>query len=398
MIISFVLVFIVFFVSIPLWVICFELLISVCQKRASSSEQPSMLSGVKSMILIPAHNESAIIGETLAYLLKQGVLADTIIVIADNCTDSTANIVRDKGIRVIERENQEQRGKGYAIDCGISFFKKKETPEVLIILDADCVINKSAIDLLCTRCVETHKPQQALYLMKKNKDASLKQKVAAFAWLVKNKVRPIAIQKLGLPVTLTGTGMAFPWTVISDINVAHGNIVEDMQLGIDCTLAEAAPQFCEHAIVYSEFPEQLDAEATQRTRWEHGHLATIVKQVPLLCKRAFISRDWKLFILALDIGVPPLALLVLISCVMLSVTGGYALLTGAGYIFYILLTNFLLFSITLMLTWWRYGREYLTLTELASIPFYILSKLSVYTSFIFKRQTDWVRTSRAPKK
>ena len=56
-------------------------------------------------------------------------------------------------------------------------------------------------------------PLQALYLMRNNTIDSLTRHVAGFAWLVKNKLRPIAMQALGLPITLTGTGMAFPWQV-----------------------------------------------------------------------------------------------------------------------------------------------------------------------------------------
>jgi cellulose synthase/poly-beta-1,6-N-acetylglucosamine synthase-like glycosyltransferase len=346
---------------------------------------------------MPAHNEANIIGKTLTKLIQQEVLASNIIMVADNCTDDTAKIANKLGVVVLERFNDVQRGKGFALDHGLQYLKKHETPDVVIILDADCEIDGSSLELLVEGCYQHQLPLQALYLMRNNTSASLTRRVAGFAWLVKNKIRPIAMQALGLPITLTGTGMAFPWQVIADIKVAHGNIVEDMQLGIDCTLAGFAPQFCIDAVVYSEFPEQAEAENTQRTRWEHGHLMTIFQQVPSLCKQAIIRKDWRLLGLALDLAVPPLSLLVLLSVAGLFLLAVYSYIVGVYSAFVVLLISFLFFTVMLIITWWKFGREYLTLKELCSIPIYVVSKISIYIRFLFKRQKSWIRTSRKAK-
>jgi len=384
-------IFLAVLVSVPLVVITIELLISLFYK-AESEEVLAFQGSYK--ILMPAHNESAIIGKTLTDLIQSSVVADSIVVVADNCTDDTADIARKLGVTVIERFNDEQRGKGYALDCGLAYLKNQSAPDVVIILDSDCQISSESLNLLACSCVKEGSPIQALYLMRHGLKASLKQRVAGFAWLVKNKIRPIAVNKLGLPVTLTGTGMAFPWHVIAGINVAHGNIVEDMQLGIDCTLKGYPPVFCEQAVVYSDFPEQKTAEKTQRTRWEHGHLLTIIQQVPVLLKQALLKRDWRLLGLALDIGVPPLSLLVLLSLVGLALFAVSGFWLGSYIALMLLLSSFTFFAILLVATWWKFGRDYLTLKELCSIPIYIVSKLSVYTAFIFKRQKKWVRTER----
>jgi len=383
--------------ALPLLVIGVELLIALFHKNVVTPDcGADDLQGTYK-ILMPAHNEAGVIESTISGLLRQSVPPEAILVIADNCTDNTAEIAKGLGVAVHERVNNTQRGKGFALDCGIVLLKEQEQPDVLIILDADCEIDAGSLRLLVNSCVQKARPVQSLYLMRYNENPSLKQRVAGFAWLVKNKIRPIAVNKLGLPVTLTGTGMAFPWHVIADVNVAHGNIVEDMQLGIDCTLNGFSPIFCEQAIVYSDFPEQVEAEKTQRTRWEHGHLMTIGQQVPRLIKQAVIRKDWRLLGLALDIGVPPLSLLVMFSSLVLLFLLGYSYVAGSYGAFSLFLTSFIFFATTLLGTWWRYGREYLTIKELCSIPVYIASKLSVYTAFIFKRQKSWVRTSRDVK-
>ncbi|MBL1321903.1 MAG: glycosyltransferase family 2 protein [Methylophaga sp.] len=385
--------------SIPLLVIGLELLITLLSNKPAllspkgNEAQPTM------KILMPAHNEADIIVKTLSVLIKQGIKVSDIIVVADNCTDSTAEISENLGTTVLERFNDELRGKGFALDHGLQYIKAETPPpDVVVILDADCEIDSSSLKTLVNGCYKQQRPVQALYLMRKSEEDSLARRVAGFAWLVKNKVRPIAVSILTLPITLTGTGMAFPWKVIADVNVAHGNIVEDMQLGIDCTLAGFPPILCEHATVYSDFPEQgSDAEKTQRTRWEHGHLITIIQQAPKLIKQAIIRKDWRLLGLALDIGVPPLSLLVLLSVIGLLFLAIYSCIVSSYAAFLVLLTSFSFFAIMLIMAWWKFGREYLTLKELFKIPVYIISKIAIYILFLFKRQKSWIRTSRKAK-
>ncbi len=388
-----VLIIISFFLSIPLLIISCELVISLLHKPLASNLDKEEFSEAYT-ILMPAHNEGSIIQKTLSVLVQQGVSVNNIVVVADNCTDSTAEISRKIGVTILERINDRQVGKGFALDYGIQFLKNNKSSDVIIILDADCEIDSKSLNLLTAKCLKYNLPTQALYLMRNKENDSLKSRVAGFAWLVKNKIRPIAIQKLGLPVTLTGTGMAFPWSVIANANVAHGNIVEDMQLGIDCTLDGSPPTFCEQAIVYSDFPEQAGAENTQRTRWEHGHLMTITQQVPYLIKQAVIQKDWRLLGLALDIGVPPLSLLVMISLVGLFILAVAGFIFQSFYSFFILLTVFLFFALMVIATWWQVGRDFLSFKEICSIPLYVFSKLSIYVAFIFNRQKSWVRTAR----
>ncbi|MEY8195343.1 MAG: glycosyltransferase family 2 protein [Cycloclasticus sp.] len=381
----------------PVLVISFELLIALFYKNPVITDQKvSELRGTYT-ILIPAHNEAGIIGKTISCLLQQSVPPASILVVADNCTDATAEVAKGLDVTVLERVNDSQRGKGFALDYGITFLKEHQRPDVLIIFDADCEIDAGSLSVLVNSCIQNKRPTQALYLMRHHVGKSLKQSVAGFAWLVKNKIRPLAVNKLSLPVTLTGTGMAFPWHVIADVNVAHGNLVEDMQLGIDCTLNGFPPVFCEYAVVYSDFPEQIEAEKTQRTRWEHGHLMTIGQQVPRLIKQAVCRKDWRLLGLALDIGVPPVSLLVMFSTVGLFLLAGYSYVTESAGVFTLFLMIFLFFAGVLLATWWRYGREYLTIKELYGIPRYVFSKVSIYIAFIFKRQKSWVKTAREIK-
>ena len=167
-----------------------------------SSTRPSVA------ILIPAHNESLVIAKTIQTILPQLSVQDQLLVVADNCTDDTAVIARNLGAVVIERFNTEQRGKGYALDFGVQHLKINP-PQVVMVVDADCSISDQFIQVLALSCAHLKRPVQALDLMLSPASPSLKMRVAEFAWLVKNKVRPLGFKALGLPCQLMGTGMAF---------------------------------------------------------------------------------------------------------------------------------------------------------------------------------------------
>jgi cellulose synthase/poly-beta-1,6-N-acetylglucosamine synthase-like glycosyltransferase len=382
--------------SIPLLVIGVECLVALLFASAPPPCPDALETTTSYRLLIPAHNEAEIIGKTLAKLIAQLPYSkpEHIILVADNCSDNTASIARTLGVTVLERHDTSQRGKGFALDFGIQYLKVNMPPQVLVIIDADCDTSKNSIISLINRVITSNKPAQMTNIMQVVDNASIKQKIAGFAWLVKNKIRPLALHNLQMPAILTGTGMAFPWQALETVKIGHGNIVEDMQLGVDCAINGFSPVFCPEAVVYSRFPEQATAEQSQRTRWEHGHLQTIFQQVPVLLKESIQQKNWRLFALALDIGVPPLSLLVMVSLGGLIGLAVCSLLTQTTTALLVLLLSFSYFAAMLACVWWRYGQNYLSAAELAGIPSYIVSKLSIYIAFIFKRQKEWIRTDR----
>ena len=65
---------------------------------------------------------------------------------------------------------------------------------------------------------------------------SSKDLVSVLAFTVKNLVRPLGLKQLNLPCLLTGTGMAFDWSIIGNVALASDNLVEDMQMSIDLAI------------------------------------------------------------------------------------------------------------------------------------------------------------------
>lgn len=382
--------------SIPVAVLGIECIAALFPTRRSDRAAPTSdpkTSNLKTAVLVPAHNEAIGIQRVLAQLLPQLSSGDRLVVIADNCTDETATIARSTGATVIERQDTTRRGKGYALDYGMAFLAA-DPPDVVVIVDADCLVQQGTLQRIAQQAAATDRPVQALYLMEQPTQPRPKDAVSALAFLVKNLVRPRGLAQLGLPCLLTGTGMAFPWSVIRQVSLASGNIVEDMQLGIDLAIAKRPPLFCHNTRVIGLLPQQEQAATTQRTRWEHGHLQTILTQVPKLLNAALKQKRLDLLAIALDLSVPPLSLLIM---AWLAATGlaGLAGILGVSWLpAFVLAIEGVLIFIAVFSAWMRFGRTELPARTLLAVPFYVLWKIPLYFAFLVRPQTEWVRTER----
>ena len=347
----------------------------------------------KTTLLIPAHNESEQIKEVLEALLPQITERDRVIVIADNCHDNTAELARSTGVTVFEREHKYDRGKGYALDFAIQKIKH-DPPEVLVILDGDCIIEPNTIKNITTKAIATGRPVQATYLMEQPEDPSLKDKISMFSIKVKNLVRLLGLNRLGWHCLLTGSGMAFPWPLISRVSLAGSKTTDDMQLTVDLALTGSTPVFCEEALVIGRLMKDRDA-ASQRSRWEHGHLEMILVEVPRLLKAFFKTGNFAALRLAVDISIPPLSLLVMVWIASAIVTWLAATINGISAVPAILVSIAGIFlSIGVLVGWSKFGRKDLPLKNLVAIPFYILSKIPIYLRFLIKPQSRWLKTER----
>jgi len=376
---------------VPVTVLFAEVVLAITNRRAAAlavEERPPVA------VIVPARNEESIIADTVRALLPQLGKADRLVVIADNCTDQTAAVAAAAGADVVVRHDPTQRGKGYAVDYAIRQLAAAP-PEVVIIVDADCRIESGSFDLLAGISKRTGRPVQALYLMESPQNAGLMMRIAAFAWILKNQVRPLGLLRVGLPCQLMGTGMAFPWACISTVRLATSLTADDLKLGIDLALAGTPPLFCPQARVSSYFPQSDQGLHGQRLRWEHGHLDVLLQVGPHLLARAFATRNVALLALGLDLCVPPLALLLLVVAALGFGTASLWLLSGAGALALAFSSAaLLLLTLAVLLTWDRYGRRIISLRELAWAGLYALWKIPLYARYLVARQSQWVHSKR----
>jgi len=378
-------------ISIPVLVFCVQVffaLLTYHSRQFSATNRPAIA------VLIPAHNEENGILATLASVKSQLMPLDQLIVIADNCTDNTAALVRANGVIAIERSDDNRRGKGYALDFGVRYLESGQVPEVVVIVDADCLLAENALETLALLAVQANRPIQSLYLMLSPEGANVKTKVAEFAWVVKNWVRALGFRQLGLPCQLMGTGMAFPWALLQKAKLDSGHIVEDLKLGLDLAKQNYAPIFCPEAVVTSVFPLNNEGVGSQRTRWEHGHLDMIVQEGLGLIFKSVITFNIELFAMALDFCVPPLASLVLFMLSFSIVSMIVGLLTASIFPWLFSVLVLLMLLLFVALSWFKFGREIIQFKHVIYIFTYIFGKIPLYFNFILNRQVDWVRSRR----
>jgi cellulose synthase/poly-beta-1,6-N-acetylglucosamine synthase-like glycosyltransferase len=346
-------------------------------------------------VLTPAHDEEYTLGATLDALGPQLRADDIALVVADNCTDRTADVARRREfVETVERTDHSKRAKGYALAYGLEALKPRPF-DVLVMLDADCRLAPGSLDALAAQAAASGKVAQAVYLMEPCPAPTPRDRVSAFAFVVKNLVRPMGLDRLGLPVPMTGNGMAIPRAALDQIALGNGNIVEDMQLGLDMALAGYAPRLCPEARVTGQFPRESGAAMAQRRRWEHGHLRTILRQLPRLLALGLARARFSAWAMAVDLIVPPLSLLLVMLLISSAAAGIGALTLGLTWLpTVILLGSFAAVLGSVLLVWRRFGRESLPASSFGAVLGYVLWKLPMYGRFFVKPEKEWIRTER----
>lgn len=360
---------------------------------------------VRAVVVIPAHNESAVLAQTLAAALRVLPGEVGVLVVADNCTDDTADIARRAGVQVLERHDDQRRGKGYALAAALTHLRNEaQAPDAVLILDADCTLHctNGAEDIrgFIHESVRQNRPMQMVYLLEAEGEPTVKQRISLFAFRVKNLVRMAGLRRMGGGCLLGGTGMALPFDLLDPEAIATGETVEDMRLAIDLALSGKSPGFSTRCMVTAPDAPNERALQTQRTRWEQGHLRMIASYSLPLFRRGLGSR--KLLLMALDLSVPPLSLhLMLTVGVWLCAAAvlGVGLALGSVPVGVVGLSlasvSLIAFMLAIAAAYWSVGRDLLRPRDTLFFVGYALSKMGIYWRTATNQETAWVRTERA---
>ncbi|WP_240309480.1 MULTISPECIES: glycosyltransferase family 2 protein [Sphingomonas] len=368
-----------------------EIAAGLARRRAA----PTLLDVGEVAIVIPAHDEKAVIGETLRRLEAALGTGMRVLVVADNCTDDTAAIARSCGVEAIERHDPARRGKGFALAFARDHLLAAP-PSAVVVFDADCHIDRLSLERLVALSAATGQATQAVYLFEPDAAAAPMVQISSFAFLIKNLVRQRGLQRLAGRVHLTGTGMCLPWPQFAAADLATASIVEDLRLGLELAECGVPPLLVDDSIVWSTHASASQTLG-QRSRWEGGFLATMRATAPALLARGLRRGSLGTVLAGFDLLVPPLALLMMINAGVLAATVLFGLFGLTGWLPALVLVGLgLLEIVVLLLAWWREGRTTLSGRALLSIPGYALWKLPMYAGLVRKgAPATWNRTERA---
>ncbi len=353
----------------------------------------------RTVILVPAHNEAEIIRETVDELCAAKTFGASILVVADNCTDMTAQLARSAGAEVVERQDLVKLGKGFALEHGIAHLSEA-SPETVVVVDADCRMSLQSLQNVVALSRKTGRPVQSRYHMQLQDaaKASAKQRLSALAWRLKVDIRQAGLQALFGTCHLSGSGMAFPWPVIAKMPLGTDAIVEDLVLGLWLAREGHGARFARDAVTESVFPTDEVAGRNQRRRWESGHLHTIVAEVPGTLYRGLSQCRVATVALAVDAAIPPLSFLLLVLLVLAAISFIVALLTAFWLPLALTCLASVLSFTALLVTLGSVDQGCIRVHDLFDLAKYVGSKVGIYESALAGRSEGWVKTRRDPGK
>jgi Glycosyltransferase like family 2 len=262
--------------------------------------------------LVPAHDEEATIAPTLEALAAVDYPGDRLrtLVIADNCTDRTAALARSLGAAVLEREDSDRRGKGYALALGIStLLADSAPPDAVVVIDADCRVTPDLPTSLARELESGARAVQAPYVVA-NPCASRYSALRYAAFTAVNRARPLGRTRLGLSAGLLGTGMAFSRELLTERPWNAFGLAEDAEYHLSLVEAGERVVFAAGGAVESAMPTTFETASSQQARWEGGRWALIRGRLPGLLRGALRRRDPVAAGAALDLLTPPLSMTV----------------------------------------------------------------------------------------
>ncbi len=270
-------------------------------------------------IVIPAHNEEQSISNTLRSCAELDYSKDQykIFVIADNCSDRTAKIVRENGATCLERYDEERKGKGFALEWG---FKQvlPEGHDAVVVLDADCHLDNHALRVFDTYLKKGEKVLQTNDAASNPDDNAMSYAVAV-GNLIENRLFYAPKSRLGLAVFLRGTGMVFRREVLEQHPWQAHSIAEDVEYTLGLIRKGIRVRFLEEVNVFSEFPVERDQLQVQRMRWARNLGFSKTQALKLIWegiirgRGLLIDAGWTLLVLS-----RPLVLLELLISVIFS--------------------------------------------------------------------------------
>lgn len=255
----------------------------------------------KFAMLIAAHNEETVIAGIVKNLKSLKYPADMyeIFVIADNCSDKTAEIARKNGARVYERFDPEHKGKGFGLEWMFkNLFALDENYDAICILDADNLVSKNFLMEMNKQLCLGHKVVQG-YLDSKNPHDTWISGNYSLSYWISNRLFQLPRHYLGLNCALGGTGFVMATSVLKEIGWGATCLTEDLEFSIKLVLKGMRVAWAHDAHVYDEKPLKLKQSWRQRVRWMQGHCDCAERYLKALLARSFKKGDK----VAFDLGI-----------------------------------------------------------------------------------------------
>ena len=282
----------------------YQLIVSVCSLIKLKDKPIVEEKENRFMAIIPAHNEAAVVGNLIESLKKQNYPKELydIYVIADNCTDNTAEIARNTGAIVYERFDETKKTKGFAMQWFLDQKIKEDAPyDAFCVFDADNIVDENFLKAMNKKLCQGEDVVQGYRDIKNPTDSWISAGYAIFYWTM-NRFYHLARYNLGLSPLINGTGFMVKFDVVKPEGWNTKTLTEDIEFSLKRIIAGKKLGWATDAIVYDEQPVGFKQSWSQRSRWTVGHIQCMKEYTGLLAeavkeKKTLMNFDGLLYIL-----------------------------------------------------------------------------------------------------
>jgi cellulose synthase/poly-beta-1,6-N-acetylglucosamine synthase-like glycosyltransferase len=340
-------------------------------------------------VVVPAHDEEQGIGVCIDSLRVAGAFEEgvRVVVIADNCSDGTATEAVSHGAHVLVRFNEEERGKGHALNHAFAALMR-EGWDAFLIVDADTTISPGLITRTREAFAHGAAATQCGYLVR-NAGGSVRTRLMNLALMAFNVLRPRGRWRWGLSCGILGNGFGVSRSLLEGVPYDATSVVEDLEYHLRLVREGERVEFLPDVFVYAVMPVSGSGVKTQRARWEGGRLRMIREHAPSLLREVLAGR-FRMLEPLLELLLLPLAMHVLLLLMAVAFPFAPVRLYGLAGLALVLLH--VLAGVLVA------GGGWSDVAALAAAPFYVAWKVLMIPVLIrtSRSSSAWVRTEREP--
>ncbi|OUD13339.1 hypothetical protein TPSD3_12010 [Thioflexithrix psekupsensis] len=340
-------------------------------------------------VIVPAHNESASIATTVRHLqaCESPRAPWRLIVIADNCTDDTAEQARRAGAEVWERTDEQLRGKGYALAMAFTRLAHEAAQQAVLVVDADTVVDRQFLVISEQAFASGADAVQCRYTVNQP-ERSMRSRLMNVALMAFNVLRMRGRAFWGSSVGIAGNGWGVTMTTLQTVPYTARSVVEDLEYHLALVRAGKRVIFLAETAVYGDMPTGGHGAKTQRARWEGGRFRMMREFIPTLIYAVIRDKQHALLEPLLELLLLPLAWHTMLLLILLLLPFSFA--------FYYALFALLLVAFHVLAGIMVGGGNWRDVLILALVPFYILWKLALLPRVLqtARKKAAWIRTER----
>ena len=348
------------------------------------------------MTIIPAHNEEKVVVNLIESLKKLDYPKDLydIYVIADNCTDKTAEVAKKAGAIVYERFDEAHKTKGHALQWFLAQKIEEDAPyDAFCIFDADNIVDENFLKVMNKKLCQGEEVVQGYKDIKNPSDSWVSAGYAIFYWTM-HRFYHLARYNIGLSPLMNGTGFMVKFDVIKPQGWNTKTLTEDIEFSLKRIIEGKKLGWARDAIVYDEQPVEFKQSWTQRSRWTVGHMQCLKEYTKPLAEavvknKTVMNFDGLLYML----GTTPMLILTMVLVIVNTVLFATGAMSGLDFTIqmlkYIIPTLLVLPFMGLVVLYLEKKPIKQMIKGVLTYPIFMGSWLLINIKCLFKRDTEW---------